>query len=86
MSQYKAIKDKLHPTAWNMARFTRNGEVVKPEDEELVNLEFTTVNWTERHFRAMLQHLAYTDGDHAIASQSEDATNMNFHNSSMWIV
>lgn len=67
VTRYKAIKENLHPMAWDMARLPRNGEVGNEGDENLGNQELPIVNWSESHFRALLRHLSYRPGDHAIA-------------------
>ena len=61
VSYYKSVCEKLHPRVWVEARegFTKNGEEVKDGEGEVVNSEFTKVNWTETHFRSLLQHLPY---------------------------
>ena len=52
-----------------MARFTKHAEIVNSDDDTIVNSEFTIVNWVETHFRALLKHLSYTDGDRLTASK-----------------
>ncbi len=64
VSYHKQIKEKLHSRAWDLARFTKNMGLVNNDETDLVNPNFTIVNWRETHFRALLRHLPY-EGDHA---------------------
>lgn len=61
------IRQLLHPLSWNLARFTKNGNIVNGNNEYIVNDQFTIVNWSESHFRALLSHLSPNgESDHAI--------------------
>jgi DNA modification methylase len=65
-SNYKKIKEKLHPLAWGFARFTEKLEFENVPTKSLVNSRFTIVKWTEGHFRVFLKHLPLTSStDHA---------------------
>lgn len=44
---------------------TKNADIGKGADEELVNQELTIVKWRETHFRALLKHLPCSNGDRA---------------------
>ncbi len=61
VSQYSLIKERLYPTAWDMARCpsTNNGKLVDTDNDAMVD-------WKERHFRALLKHLSYKDNDRAV--------------------
>ena len=66
--QFRAIREKLHPLAWSLARWgvTNNVVSVTPISQELVTSDVTKVTvWRETHLRALIQHLAY-DGDRAM--------------------
>lgn len=57
---HKNIKDQLCSTAWVLSRgIYKNDDIVNNEDGDVVNSEFTIVNWKESHFRAFLKHLPY---------------------------
>lgn len=45
-------------SAYSRQGFTKDEHSVNDNKEDLVNQEFTRVNWTERHFRALLKHLS----------------------------
>lgn len=65
--QHQAIRAGLHTEAWRAARSVTNFEDTVTDDEgDVVTASVTRVTWTERHFRALLKHLAYTQGDRAI--------------------
>lgn len=63
VSNYSNIKAKLHPRAWELARFTKNPNFGNQEEDDLVNQEFTIVNWRESYFRALLKPLSWQYGD-----------------------
>jgi site-specific DNA-methyltransferase (adenine-specific) len=63
VTNYKNIKEKLHPKAWELAR---NRDFAKSAKDTLANPELAIANWRETHFRSFLSHLAYTAGDRAI--------------------
>lgn len=65
--QHKAIREKLHDKAWQLARYglTRNTPLVRQEENDLVSPELTKVSWAETHFRSFLAALSYKDGDRA---------------------
>lgn len=67
MTYYSNVKKLLHPRAWELARggVTRTGELVTADEDSLVTQEVTKVTLTERHFRALLQHLPWQDVDKA---------------------
>ena len=62
--QHKAIKEKLHWSAWNLARWglTKNRSIVSQEKNSLVSLELTKVSWSETHFRSFISALPYANG------------------------
>jgi site-specific DNA-methyltransferase (adenine-specific) len=45
---------------------TKNTNGVNVADDDIVNEELTNVKWVETHFRALLKHLPYSDGDNAM--------------------
>lgn len=74
---HKNIKEELHPLAWDLARgFTNNGILVNHDSEGVVNTEFANVNWAESHFRTLLKHLAYEDGDRPVMRAQIDVVRM----------
>lgn len=66
VGQHKAIKEKLHPRAWNVARFTTFAISVDTDDQIVVNRPFTNVKWAESHFRPLLAALPCPNGDRAM--------------------
>lgn len=67
VSKHKQIRDRLHPLAWSLARYTKNGNPVEPVQNNLVEPDYTKVDWKETHFRALLSHLSLNGKtDHAI--------------------
>ncbi len=77
VTYYSNIRKELHPIAWKLARseLTKNGSSVSEEGETVVNQELTIVNWSESHFRALLQYLPCPDGDRAIMRAQIEAIN-----------
>lgn len=67
VTRYAKIKAELHPRAWQMARceLTKDRASVNRDDDGVVNLELTKVNWSESHFRPFLQHIPCPNGDRA---------------------
>lgn len=49
VTQFKQIKERLHPRAWTLARngFAKTQEVPNQPDEAVANQEFAIVNWRE---------------------------------------
>lgn len=70
---HKQIKEQLCPDAWDIARGVTKNEIVLPDDDKgLVTSEVTSVTWAESHFRVLLKHLPWTEGDD-IAAKSQIA-------------
>jgi biotin operon repressor len=67
--RYMAIREKLHPIAWDMARWgvPTNGDAGTDENPEVVTPRCANWHgWLESHFRSLLKHLPYTNGDRAV--------------------
>lgn len=67
VSQHIAIKARLHPAAWGLARYGFTSTPIRAdgESDDMVNQEFTTVNWSERLLRSLIQPLSW-DGDRSV--------------------
>lgn len=60
VSNYKNIKAKLHPLAWNLARhgLAKNCSLANEEGSAIANQKLAIANFAETHFRALLSSLS----------------------------
>jgi len=67
VTQYKQIKELLHPSTWEMIRTSvaKTPRLATADDDGLATPEVAIVTWHESHFRALLKHLPWTDEDRA---------------------
>lgn len=65
VSKHKAIKEKLHPKAWNLARFSQDSNQGNLDQENSGKSDFPKGKWAETHLRAFISCLPYTTGDRA---------------------
>ncbi|MFH1141740.1 MAG: ParB N-terminal domain-containing protein [Chloroflexota bacterium] len=67
VTQYKQIKENLHPQAWTFARYSvaKKDDIAMADGGELATRDVAIATWRESHFRALLRHLPCGDGDRA---------------------
>jgi len=60
---HKQIKERLHSRAWSLAAddFTKTENLVNQDKENLVNQDFTKVNWRETHLREIVSTIPAQD-------------------------
>jgi len=63
VTNHKNIKVKLHPAAWQLARF---GIIANVLPDTIANQELANANWVEAHFRTFLRFLPCEDGNRAL--------------------
>lgn len=73
-AHHKAIREKLCPSAWDLARgVTKNPSLVTEQEKSLVTSSVTIVTpWQESHFRALFKHLSYdTEAPDELIAQAQ---------------
>lgn len=66
VSKHKAIKEKLHPKAWGVARISKDSALGNNGTDELGKSNFPFGKWQESHFRAFLSILPCPNGDRSV--------------------